>query len=622
MSKLKITISFLFVMIGVLNVVAQNKLPLEKRTIYEGQQIAAEGAWCWFADPRAVHYESEDGSINRSYVGYIDVHGAIKAMQYDFNANSQTEVLVRSYFQPDDHNNPTFLVLPDERVMIFYSRHTDEPCFYYRVSQKPGDITTLGEEKKIMTKDNTTYPSPFILSDDPEHIYLCWRGIKWHPTIARLTMPDVNGDVRMDWGPYQLVQSTGARPYAKYCSNGKDRIMLTYTTGHPDNENPNWLYYNEVNINTLQLQDVQGRVLSTISEGPLRVTRKEDYAVQNPVAVVDNTPGWRDWVWQVTKNDEGHPVIAMVRISGDKKTHDYYYAYWTGAKWEKIFLAHAGGHFHQSPDIEHCYSGGMAIDPVCANEIYCSVPVVGAFGRTYEIVKYTVNISSGVVDAEQITRNSRKNNVRPYVLEQSETSPLRVAWMHGNYYDWILSAARPGYLTSIHGHFDWESQKCNAVAEVIATGTADDKNVVKQGKTLKVKVPKVSYDIDFTLTLDLDVRQAKADGMICSGDNWSLSIDSTTFKPLLKVGKETVKSCNVWGTADSWKHYGRGTNGQWYPVQPYERVNLKLSYSNHKMTVYVNGLVDMVADGVCGLKGLKLGAFNGEVEKYTLTKDK
>lgn len=33
------------------------------------------------------------------------------------------EVLIRSYFQPDDHNNPTFLVLPDERIMIFYSRH-------------------------------------------------------------------------------------------------------------------------------------------------------------------------------------------------------------------------------------------------------------------------------------------------------------------------------------------------------------------------------------------------------------------------------------------------------------------------------------------------------------------
>ena len=47
-------------------------------------------------------------------------------MQYDFKKKRQDEVLIRSYFQPDDHNNPTFLVLPDERIMIFYSRHTDE----------------------------------------------------------------------------------------------------------------------------------------------------------------------------------------------------------------------------------------------------------------------------------------------------------------------------------------------------------------------------------------------------------------------------------------------------------------------------------------------------------------
>ena len=102
--------------------------------------VTPEGAWCWFADPRALHYENADGSINSTYIGYIDVHGNVKAMQYDFNTGEQAEVLVRSYFQPDDHNNPTFLVLPDERVMIFYSRHTDEPCFYYRLTEKKGDI--------------------------------------------------------------------------------------------------------------------------------------------------------------------------------------------------------------------------------------------------------------------------------------------------------------------------------------------------------------------------------------------------------------------------------------------------------------------------------------------------
>ena len=187
----------------------------------QGHEVTAEGAWCWFADPRALHYENKKGTINRTYIGYIDVHGNIKAMQYDFKKKRQDEVLIRSYFQPDDHNNPTFLVLPDERIMIFYSRHTDEPCFYYRISRTPGDITTLGDEKVIKTKDNTTYPSPFILSDDPEHIYLCWRGIGWHPTVARLSLPDQDDQVKVDWGPYQIVKSTGARPYAKYMSNGK-----------------------------------------------------------------------------------------------------------------------------------------------------------------------------------------------------------------------------------------------------------------------------------------------------------------------------------------------------------------------------------------------------------------
>ena len=184
----------------------------DETTSFSGYEITSEGAWCWFADPRALHYENKTGTIKSSYIGYIDVHGNIKATQYDYLKNKVSEVLIRSYFQPDDHDNPTFLVLPDERIMIFYSRHTDEACFYYRVSEKAGDITTLGEEKKLMTKNKTTYPSPFILSDDPEHIYLCWRGIKWHPTIARVLIPDENGDTNFDWGPYQMVQSTGARP--------------------------------------------------------------------------------------------------------------------------------------------------------------------------------------------------------------------------------------------------------------------------------------------------------------------------------------------------------------------------------------------------------------------------
>ena len=114
---------------------------------YSGTLVADEGAWCWFADPRALHYENADGTINATYIGYIDIHGNVKATQYDWIRHRKTDVLIRSYFQPDDHNNPTFIVLPDERVMIFYTRHTDEAKIWYRISHHPGDITALGEEK-------------------------------------------------------------------------------------------------------------------------------------------------------------------------------------------------------------------------------------------------------------------------------------------------------------------------------------------------------------------------------------------------------------------------------------------------------------------------------------------
>ena len=78
--------------------------------VYQGETIAEEGAWCWFADPRALHYENKKSKINATYLGYIDNHGSIKATQIDYKKKTRQEVLVRSWFQPDDHNNPAFLV--------------------------------------------------------------------------------------------------------------------------------------------------------------------------------------------------------------------------------------------------------------------------------------------------------------------------------------------------------------------------------------------------------------------------------------------------------------------------------------------------------------------------------
>ena len=546
-----------------------------------GYQVAAEGAWCWFADPRALHYENKEGTINKTYIGYIDIHGNIKAMQYDFQKKEQEEVLIRSYFQPDDHNNPTFLVLPDERIMIFYSRHTDEPCFYYRVSRIPGDITTLGEEKRIETKNNTTYPSPFILSDDPEHIYLCWRGIGWHPTIAKLSLPDDKDEVDVVWGPYQIVQSTGARPYAKYMSNGKDKIYLTYTTGHPDNELPNFLYFNYIDIKTLQLTDVRGTVLSTIADGTFKVNKTGDYAKQYPSTstVVDN-PSERDWVWQIASDRNGNPVIAMVRISDNKESHDYYYAKWNGHEWKKTFLINAGGHFHQTPNLEKCYSAGMAIDPSNVNEVYCSLPVEGKYGKVYEIVRFIMSEDGEVISKEAVTKDSQLNNVRPYMIPASEGTPLRLTWMYGNYYDWIVSLQHPqGYSTGIACDFKGFPDR------------KKKKMIAASGKEIRFD-PEKPFVLEQTITLGADNYQ----GCLLQLGDLEYYLNGETMKPEIRYKGKVYTSTNVLGTSDCWKTQARGTGGKWYTPQKYGEVRLRMEYKKGVLCVYINDLLDQRID--------------------------
>ncbi|WP_346857911.1 BNR repeat-containing protein [uncultured Draconibacterium sp.] len=545
--------------------------------------MSKEGAWCWFADPRAIHYENLDGTINKTYLGYIDIHGNIKASQHDFNTGETQEVMIRSWFQPDDHNNPTFLILPDERVMIFYSRHTDEPCFYYRISKKPGDITDLSPELKINTEQNTTYPSPFILSDDPKHFYICWRGISWHPTIAQLTLPDANDKVEITWGPEQIVQSTAARPYAKYASNGKDQIYLAYTTGHPDPTMPNYLYFNSIDINSMELKDVAGKSISKIGEQLHHVAATEEYKGKYTNAVVDNTH-LRNWLWQTTFDKKGNPAIAMVTINEDKSSHDYYYVRWTGSEWQKTYISNAGGHFHQSPDIEKCYSAGMTIDDQNPNEVYCSVPVPGKYGEVFELMKYTISDMGEISETDTLTRDSEKNNVRPFIIPKRKNSPLKLTWMYGDYFDWIVSKERPlGFCTSIYADYNL---KCETV-DLNSGLTLNEMNTAK-------RTFETPHSEEFSIFLDVNLDTANYEGAVIKSDVLEYGLNQESMKPYISIAGNTYSSSNILGNSDGWKQAVRSTGGRWYKPVKYNSVSFTLVYSQSRLTIYINGLIDQV----------------------------
>lgn len=559
--KKKLTLVFAFVLMCITTAFAQSDT-------FSGYTVADEGAWCWFADPRALHYENDNGTINATYLGYIDYHGSIKATQIDYITGTTSEVMIRSWFQPDDHDNPAFLVLPDERIMIIYSRHTDEACFYYRISKRPGDITCLGEEKVLKTANNTTYPNPYILSDDPDHIYMCWRGIGWHPTVAQMSMPDANDDISFTWGPYQMVQSTGARPYAKYMSNGKDKIYLAYTTGHPDNEYPNWLYCNVFDVNDKSLYDIKGNKLSTVANGTFKVYKTDSYKSSYPNTVVDATSDRRDWLWNMAFDGSGNPVIGMTKINNGKTSHDYYYAKWTGSAWQSTFIVNGGGQFHQTSGVEMCYSGGMAVDRDNPQDVYCSVPVNGV----YEIIKYTMSADGKkVASSEAVTKNSKLNNARPFVIEGTKDDALRVAWMNGYYYYWIVNTTyKNAYPTSI-----------------MANKSLPENLTSTEGKSV-------------SMNIKIDPDSYSGDLLTWNGMTWG--VNASTQHSYVKVDGTTYDSQNVLGTADSWQTENTATTGgKWFSKTKLGEFNLSFTYDGKHLTVYRNGIIEQQVE--CTLSG-------------------
>src|SRR5438309_1907203 len=95
--------------------------------------LTQSGAWCWFGDPRAVHY------LNKTYVGFIDTYGNISVATFDYvKKELQSISTLTHHFKKDDHNNPIVHIMPDEHILIFWSGHAG-PKMFYRRSVRPLD---------------------------------------------------------------------------------------------------------------------------------------------------------------------------------------------------------------------------------------------------------------------------------------------------------------------------------------------------------------------------------------------------------------------------------------------------------------------------------------------------
>jgi hypothetical protein len=391
------------------------------------REIAADGAWCWFGDPRAVYHA---GQRKRTYVGWVTRAGDIRIGALDHETGDLESATLHEKLNPDDHANPSLLVRPDGRIMVFYTAHSlaDVPMRVV-VSERPEDIRAWQAPVEIRAnaagRGVFCYPNPVQLSAESHRLFLFWRGGNSKPDYA--TSADAENWTAARTFIEGRKEDHGNRPYCKYATNGRDRIDVAFTTGHPRNEPQNSIYY--VSYRDGNLFRADGTRIKALEDGPV------SYAEADLVYDA-HVHGARAWIWDIAIDAVGRPVIVFAACPAEPD-HRYHYAHWNGQKWVDHEICVAGGWFPQTPDgqreREPHYSGGIVLDHQDPTIAYLSRQRDGVF----EIERWTTKDGGRRWRSAPITHGSSKGNVRPFVARSHPADAPGLFWMHGDYVHYL-----------------------------------------------------------------------------------------------------------------------------------------------------------------------------------------
>lgn len=393
------------------------------------QSMTFDGAWCWFSDPRAVYFE---GKYKRTYTGWIDSYGNIYISYFDHVTQKSDSKIIYANLEIDDHDNPSILLDETGRLMVFFSKHTSQQPIFLLRSVNPEDITQWNKPQELALNDAASYPglrdsytycNPVKLSAEKGRIYLFWRGLDGKPAYST---SDDNGQTwtkgKIFIMPDQVYNFR--RPYVKIYSNGKDKIHIAFTDGHPRDESENSIYY--MYMQNGSFFKANGTRIK--SEDQLPVKPREADVVYDATQTKQKA-----WIWDVAESEKGNPVVAYAKFPSDT-THIYVYANWDLQKWQNTDLVNSGKWFPKTykgkTEPEPNYSGGISIDHENVNTLYLSVKRDSVF----EIEKWTTQ-NGKAWNVEYVTKGSSKDNVRPFAVRGAkEGNPLQLFWMQNTRY--------------------------------------------------------------------------------------------------------------------------------------------------------------------------------------------
>ncbi|OHX64443.1 BNR-4 repeat-containing protein [Flammeovirga pacifica] len=408
--------------------------------------VAEDGAWTWYNDERAAF---KNGILYTSYVK-SDGKTALSTTDISTGATIGNEIILSTWAQKDDHNNASVLMRKDGKVMAFYSKHIGPKKNYFRTSlvDEPTQQKDWGKEITQITTNNSdhkgaTYNNAFQLSGENGKIYNFMRTNNFNPNVK--TYSNTGEPLRKGKDFILFKNGDGSvRPYVKYTSNNIDRIDFFFTDGHPRKAD-NSLYHCYYKTNE---DGTQGNIYQT--DGTF-ITKLESIFDGKPIDVSsvkklyqfgsDGTKA-RAWTHNINYDAKGYPVVSYSKqIDIDHIT--YHYAKWDGTKWSNHLVSDAGKGLYKGEDD---YTGIITINPYNTNQVFMSSnknPISNIEGERYEIYSGITKDNGHTWKWTAITKDSKQDNLRPYVPKGITKSKDRVVlWFHGRYTTYMNYRAR------------------------------------------------------------------------------------------------------------------------------------------------------------------------------------
>jgi len=435
------------------------------------------GSWCWFQDQRVIldDIDSQNPLLLTGVVTYApltsDKRGDIDLYWAQLSTDTKSPIINRTRFtlddqlQMDDHASPSFMIRPDGRYLINWSKHGNDRFIRTRISLRPGDASEWTDiVKSDAPRGGITYTNPLYLSEANNGKGLVFNGIRSKGFDSNFLMSQDLGESWQYGG--QIVNASdpwpqhpdGGRAYVKYAGDGKSKIHLFSTDDHPrvnfneDRSRPgeqlNSIYHAYIENGKLYKSDgtlIDDNLYNEEAVPPTEMTLLlEDGAINNGSAMR------RAWINDIKVTPQGHPFgVIQFRANDSTDDHRYFYVRHDGSKWHVNFMAYAGDNF--GPINEGDYTGLASVDAANPNVVFISTSSNPVSGEPL------ISASTGVRQNEiymgktanfgktwlwsPLTENSSTDNLRPIVPKWTKDKSV-VLWMQGRYPEFYVYSTK------------------------------------------------------------------------------------------------------------------------------------------------------------------------------------